>query len=86
MLSGEKTNINSKVFGLTRPGLETTIYRPLNGYVNHYAADSVLLRTDILLYVCFLDIEKPIFGNSDELAFKWAVFHIQSNMAFTSMK
>ena len=41
MLSGEATNTNFIVFGLTRPGLEPTIYRTRGEHTNHYATDAV---------------------------------------------
>jgi hypothetical protein len=36
MLSGEATHINFIVFGLTRLGLEPTIYRTRGEHANHY--------------------------------------------------
>jgi hypothetical protein len=39
VLSGEATNTNFKVFGLTRLGLEPTIYRFRDKNANHYATD-----------------------------------------------
>ena len=41
MLSGQATNINFIGFGLTRPGLEPTIYRTRGEHANHYATDAV---------------------------------------------
>ena len=41
MLSGEATNTNFIVFGLTRPGLELTIYRTWGEHANHYTTDAV---------------------------------------------
>ena len=41
MLSGEATNTNFIVFGLTRPGLESTIYHTRSEYANHYTTDAV---------------------------------------------
>ena len=43
MLSGEATNTNFIVFGLTRPGLEPTIHRTRDEHANHYATDAVHL-------------------------------------------
>ena len=43
VLSGEATNTNFKVFGLTRPGLEPTIYRTRGEHANHYATDVVYI-------------------------------------------
>jgi hypothetical protein len=40
--SGETTNSNFIVFGLTRPGLEPTIYRTRGEQANHYATDAVV--------------------------------------------
>ena len=37
MLSGEETNFNFLVFGLTRPGIESTIYCTRGKHANHYA-------------------------------------------------
>ena len=41
MISGEATNTNFKVFGLTRLGLESTIYRTQDEHANHYTTDAV---------------------------------------------
>ena len=43
MLSREATNINFKVFGLTRPGLEPTFYRTQGKHANYYTTDAVQL-------------------------------------------
>jgi hypothetical protein len=40
VLSGEATNTNFIVFGLTRPGLEPTIYRILGQHADHYTTDA----------------------------------------------
>jgi hypothetical protein len=42
MLSGEATNTNLIVFGLTRSVLELTIYRIRGEHANHYATDAVV--------------------------------------------
>jgi hypothetical protein len=41
VLSGEVTNTNSIVFGLTRLGLEATIYLPRGEHTNHSNTDAV---------------------------------------------
>jgi 3-phenylpropionate/cinnamic acid dioxygenase small subunit len=41
LLSGEATNTNFTIFGLTRPGLKHTIYRIRGEHANHYASDAV---------------------------------------------
>jgi hypothetical protein len=41
VLSGEAININFKTFGLTRPGLEPTIYRTGDEHAKHYTTDAV---------------------------------------------
>ena len=41
VLRGEATNTNFIVFGLTPPGLESTIYRTRGEHANHYATDAV---------------------------------------------
>jgi hypothetical protein len=43
MLSGEATNTNFIVFGLTRSGLEPTIYRTRGEHANHCTTDAVVL-------------------------------------------
>jgi hypothetical protein len=42
VFSGEATNTNFIVFGLTRPGLEPMIYRTLGEHANHYTIDASL--------------------------------------------
>jgi hypothetical protein len=41
LLSGEATNTNFIVFGLTRPGLETTTYRNRGKHANYYSTNAV---------------------------------------------
>jgi hypothetical protein len=41
LLSGEATNTNFIVFGLTRSGLEPMIYRTLGEHTNHYTTNAV---------------------------------------------
>jgi hypothetical protein len=41
MLSGEATHTNFIVFGLTRLGLEPTIYRTGGEHANHYTTDAL---------------------------------------------
>ena len=41
MLTGEATNTNLLVFGLTLSGLEPTIYRTQGEHANHYTTDAV---------------------------------------------
>ena len=44
MLSAEAPNTNFIVFGLTRPGLESTIYHTRGEHANHYTTDAVVQR------------------------------------------
>ena len=44
MISGEATNTNFIVFGLTQPGLKSTIYRTRGEHANHYATDAVFMN------------------------------------------
>ena len=44
-LAEKQQNTNFIVFGLTRPGLETTIYRTRDKHANHYATDAVHLSS-----------------------------------------
>jgi hypothetical protein len=41
MLSGETTNTNFIVFGLTQPGLEPTIYCTQGEHANQYATNAI---------------------------------------------
>ena len=61
MLSGEATNTNFIVFGLTQSGLEPTIYRTHGEHANQYSTDAVLYFpnpswTNFIneMYLCFL--------------------------------
>ena len=45
MLSGEATNTNFIVFGLTWPRLEPTIYRIRGEHDNHYTTDVITIFT-----------------------------------------
>ena len=66
MLSGEATNTNCIVFGLTRSGLEPTSYRTGGEHANHYvyATDAVMLSMNILFKAAnddlptYIDIQK----------------------------
>jgi hypothetical protein len=44
VLSGEATNTNVIVVGLTRPGLERTIYRTRGEHANNYTTDKVSMK------------------------------------------
>jgi hypothetical protein len=44
MLSGEATNTNFIVLGLTRHGLKATIYRIQGEHANHHATDELSLH------------------------------------------
>ena len=54
VLSGEATNTNFLVFGLTLSGLESTIYRTRGGHANHYATDVVHPLFEIVLLLSVL--------------------------------
>jgi hypothetical protein len=49
VLSGEATNTNFIVFGLTRPWFEPTIYRTQGEHANHYTTAVVLMGNKILI-------------------------------------
>ena len=51
MLRGEATNTIFIVFGLTRLGIEPTIYRTRSEHANHYTIMSVKSSTELMLYV-----------------------------------
>jgi hypothetical protein len=66
VLSGEATNINFIVFGLTRPVLEPTIYRTRGEHANHYTTDAVTILDGvqtILIYVG-TGITQRLFGSN----------------------
>jgi len=44
VLSGEATNTNFIVFGLTRSGIEPTTYCTRGEHTNHYITDAVQLQ------------------------------------------
>jgi hypothetical protein len=51
-LSGEASNTNIIVFGLTLPGLEPTIYRTRGEHSNHYATAAVQNASKLAFYIC----------------------------------
>jgi hypothetical protein len=63
VLSGEETNTNFLVFGMTRPGLELTIYCTRGEHANHYITDAVFVVTekleDFLIIEQISQIEPP---------------------------
>ena len=54
VLSGEATNTNFIVNGLTRLGLEPTIYRTRNKHANHYTNDVVILYMYLISWKYFI--------------------------------
>ena len=74
MFSGEATNTNLIVFGLTRSGREPTIYCTQGEHANYYTTDAVdgwtdrmktmshQKREDIIIYT-FTASEMPLFQN-----------------------
>jgi hypothetical protein len=44
MISGEATDTNFTVFGLTQPGLKPTIYHTRSEHANPYATDAAKLN------------------------------------------
>jgi hypothetical protein len=49
VLSGEATNANFIVFGLTWSGLDLTIYRSRGEHANHYKTDQVSLMLNVMV-------------------------------------
>jgi hypothetical protein len=49
VLSGEATNTNFIVFGLTQPGLELTIYRTGGEHSIYYPTDAVVFSTKLVV-------------------------------------
>jgi hypothetical protein len=58
VLSGEATNTNYIVFGLTRSGLEPTIYHTRDEYANHYTTDAVETNFELSFYSANLSKEE----------------------------
>ena len=52
VLSGEATNANFIVFGLTWSGLDLTIYRSRGEHANHYKTDQVSLMLNVMVERC----------------------------------
>ena len=50
----EKQHTPILVFGLTRPGLEPTIYRTRGEHVNHYDTDAVNFSKDVDLQIILI--------------------------------
>ena len=57
MLSGEATNTNFIIFGLTRPGIEPTIYRIRDEHANHYTTSAVYFELRTLDKQTVMNIE-----------------------------
>jgi hypothetical protein len=54
VLNGEATHTNVIVFGLTQPGLESTIYHTRGEHANHYTTDdfsSLSLYSYLYIYI-----------------------------------
>jgi hypothetical protein len=64
VLSGEATNINFIVFGLTRLGLEPTIYHTRGKHANHYTTDAV--ATSEIQCKLYIYIKWPICLTEDK--------------------
>ena len=75
VLGGEATNIIFVVFGLTRPGLEPTIYRTRGEHVNHYATDVVIFlimylavrTTYIYIYILLVILLRKFWNKSADI-------------------
>ena len=62
MLNREETNTNFIVLGLTRPGLEPTIYRTRGEHAIHYAIDTVILVKETGVYPVLLTCDHDYDG------------------------
>ena len=67
MLSGEATNTNFIVFGLTRPRLEPTIYCAGGEHANHYATDAILHLMVQIRYALLSNIDIDLSQITDKL-------------------
>ena len=63
MISGEATNTNVKVFGLTRSGLEPTIYHIWGEHAYNYTTDAVVLY-EHFIFSLYTSIINTIYGYS----------------------
>ena len=50
MFNGEVANTNVIAFALTRPRLESSIYRTRGEHANHYTTDAFLVKYIYILY------------------------------------
>ena len=70
MLSGEATNTNFIVFGLTRPGIDPTIYRNRGEHANNHTNDTfltimtALYNNNVLYHTGWILTDLVIYNNS----------------------
>ena len=57
VLSGEATNTNFMIFGLTRPGIEPTIYHIRDEHANHYTTNAIYFELRTLDKQTVINIE-----------------------------
>jgi hypothetical protein len=69
VLSGETTNTNFIVFGLTQSGLDPKIYRPRGEQANHYTIDVVesVLKVSTYIITCRTARHIRIRGTGDNV-------------------
>ena len=57
VFSGEATNTDFIVIGLTRPGLKSTIYDTRGEHANHYATNAVQYQLNICYLIKYFEVK-----------------------------
>ena len=79
VLNGEATNTNVIVLGLTRSGLEPTIYRTRGEHANHYTINAVQIIIDTRYNVCKVCLTCNLFENTKMCSFdNWTSSYCES--------
>jgi hypothetical protein len=81
MLSGEATNTNFLVFGMTRPGLKSTIYHTRGKHANHYATDAVDYKTYCVIKFLSLFIYCTVLLHKNIIILNFDKKHVMNIMA-----
>jgi hypothetical protein len=80
VLSGEATNTNFIIFGLTRPGIEPTIYRIRDEHATHYTTNAVYFELRRLDNKTMINIEmcNKCLCDNDPQAYRTVRFGIHN--------
>jgi hypothetical protein len=75
VLSGEATNTNFIVFGLTRSRLELTIYHTRGEHASHYTTDALSTNNQLCI-----EVSPKIYGPHHELFDRYEIFIAQMDL------